>query len=89
MLKTAIPTECNLSRQEREALLWLHANKNLIADKGNAIVLLDSGSYHSKVMAILQDNAFHQLAKDPTSKIERTLTRLIKNTDRQTWLRPP
>lgn len=42
----------------------------LKADKGNATVLLDSTSYHSKVMTILNEEIFGRLTKDPTGKIE-------------------
>lgn len=61
----------------------MHADKSTVAlkaDKGNAMVLLDSTSYHLKATT-LNDEAFCKLKKDPSGKIERTLTKLLKETD--------
>lgn len=71
-------------KQEKEALLSLRMDESIVAqkaDKRNPTVLLDSSNYHSKVMTIINEEAFSRLKKDPTCTIEWTLTRLSNETN--------
>jgi len=50
----------------------------LPADKGNAMVLLNTSDYKQKISSLLQDPAYRKLTKDPTDSIERKTTALLK-----------
>ena len=49
------------------------------ADKGNATVVLDKGSYGEKCEALLQPPTYKKLTKDPTHKYNRKITELLKD----------
>lgn len=76
----------HLSVAERQAIRSLRNNSSIAilpADKGNATVLLDSSDYHTKMLALLEDQqTYAPLARDPTSrlqsKLQELLTRLFK-----------
>lgn len=75
--------QSNISRQEWEAIKDLHNDESIVilkVDKGNATVVLEHSSYQQKVNNILQNEAFKVIPRDPTSTIERTVTKLIKAT---------
>jgi hypothetical protein len=51
----------------------LKANEALTvlpADKGNATVVLDTADYNQKIGALLEDNAYRKLKKDPTESVD-------------------
>ncbi|KAJ8022711.1 hypothetical protein HOLleu_37688 [Holothuria leucospilota] len=80
-------TLSNLSPEEREALLSLKRNKNLIikpADKGGAVVVWQKDLYVAEADKQLSDQtAYTELPSDPTSDsqalVKKTLTNLIRN----------
>jgi hypothetical protein len=43
----------------------------LLADKGNAAVVLDTSDYNWKIAALMEDKAYKKLKKDPTDSVER------------------
>jgi hypothetical protein len=43
---------------------------HLVADKGNAAVVLGTSDYSKKIATLLQDKAYAKLKKDPTESIE-------------------
>jgi len=53
----------------------------LPANKGNATVILSSMDYKSKVRSLLNNPVYRRLTSDPTSKIEKQTTFLIKRSD--------
>ena len=66
----------------RRALGSLKKNDSIVilkADKGNATVVLDKGSYGKKCEAFLQPPTYKKLTKDPTHKYNRKITELLKD----------
>jgi len=64
----------NLRKTERAALKTLKDNTNLTilpADKGNAMMVLNTSDYKQKISSLLEDPVYRKLAKDPTDAIER------------------
>lgn len=83
-LKTAEPASSNLSHTERCALLAIKKDETSVvlkSDKGNTAVILETAEYRQKMNDILEDSAFGKLKRDPTAKIERTVTKLLKATE--------
>jgi hypothetical protein len=74
----------NLTRAEREALKTLKNNTDLtilLADKGNATVILNTVVYKQKINSLLEDPSSRRLARDPTDSTEqKTTLMLIKST---------
>ena len=71
----------SLSKTERAALNNLRNNMELTilpADKGNAMVVLNTTDYKHKISSLLEDPAYRRLAKDPTTTIEWKTTLLLK-----------
>lgn len=69
---------------EKKALSNLRTNTDhaiLLADKGGAIVVLDTVDYNQKIGTFLQDPPHIRLAKGPTETVERktTLLRVLLN----------
>ena len=63
------------------AIKELRKDKDIVilpADKGNATVVMDRTEYVSKMNLMLEDKAYTRLKKDPTSKIERKITKSIR-----------
>jgi hypothetical protein len=50
----------------------------LLADKGNATVILNTKDYNEKVSALLSAPTYRSLPKDPTEAIEHKTTLLLK-----------
>ncbi|XP_037508692.1 uncharacterized protein LOC119385292 [Rhipicephalus sanguineus] len=48
-----------------------------IADKGNAMVVLDREAYSDKVPDLLHSPAYETLSKDPTQRVQRELNKLL------------
>jgi len=73
------PTD-NLTRAEREAPRTLKKNTDLtilLADKGNATVILNTVDYKQKITSLLEDPSYRRLATDPTDSTERKTTLLL------------
>lgn len=84
ILQTMQPFKSNLIRQEQEALRALRADKDIVVPKvakGIATVVLNRQCYYDKIRAILDSRALYKISWDPTEKIERKVTKLIKATD--------
>lgn len=70
----------NLSSAEHEALKNLQQDSSIMvlaADKGSAVVLLNTTDYHSKVNDLLSTGPYRQIVKDPTDKITRSVKQLL------------
>ncbi|XP_077486703.1 uncharacterized protein LOC144098003 [Amblyomma americanum] len=67
--------------EERSAVNSLWRNQDIVilpADKGNATVMLNRPDYDKKMLDLLQDRSTYvALKKDPTSKLERELQKLL------------
>ena len=65
---------CNLTPAQRQALSQLKQDKNrviLTADKGMAMVVMDTQDYNNKAQSLLQDTDTYQvLPKDPTPQLK-------------------
>ena len=74
---------CNLTPAQRQALSQLKQDKNrviLTADKGVAMVVMDTQDYNNKAQSLLQDTDTYQvLPKDPTPQLKNKLITLLKN----------
>ncbi|XP_046404148.1 uncharacterized protein LOC124169549 [Ischnura elegans] len=80
-LDRAQPPQPNISKEEQDALDTLRRNEAVMvlpADKGNAIVLMNTKDYRKKVNDILRDGAYKKLPKDPTDSVARKTIKLIK-----------
>ena len=58
ILKSVKPAKSNITPEERKALKEIQKNEDLMllpADKGRAVVLLDTKEYEEKVKAMLSD----------------------------------
>ena len=51
----------------------------LPADKGNATVLLDKEENDRKVRELLDDTSYQLIKKNPTLKIERKVTEVLRH----------
>jgi hypothetical protein len=73
VIKSSSRPKDNLTRDEREALRTLKENTNLtilLADKGNATVVLNNLDYKQKITSLLEDPSYRRLAKDATDSTE-------------------
>ena len=81
ILRSAKPPKSNISREERQALITLSKEKDIVilpADKGRCTVLLDKAEYVTQVESMLSDkNTYSPLKKDPTRNIKRKLTTIL------------
>ena len=72
----------NLNKEERIALNLLRKDKHriiLTADKGVAMVVLNSKDYNNKARDLLNTPAYKEIPKDPTNRIKTQLiTKLRK-----------
>ena len=80
--KPSRPTQ-NLTRDQLKALKDLKKDDTIVilpADKGKAVVLLDSLEYHNKINELVSDNSKFQKikSKNPITKIEKELKQMIK-----------
>jgi len=81
IIKSSSRPRDNLRKTERAALKTLKDNTLLTilpADKGNAMVVLNTSDYKQKISSLLEDSAYRKLAKDPTNAIEQKTTLLLK-----------
>ena len=81
ILRDSSRPEDNLTGTERRAFRDLQKNTDLtilLANKGNATVLLNTVDYNHKIGALLQDTAYRRLAKGPTETVECKTSLLLK-----------
>ena len=76
-IKHANPPKSNITLGERKALQNLAKEKEIMilpADKGRAVVIMDTSDYKSKAKTLLNDvKTYKTLKKDPTTKYSNTL----------------
>ena len=84
-----IPRSNNLTKEERESLLSLQSNSNLIikkADKGSAVVLMDKDDYIKEAERQLSDTNFYvsspiDLTRINITKIEGILKKMLDDSE--------
>lgn len=80
VLKRTTTSRPNITKEERAALRKMRNDDSIVvlpADKGNASVVMLSTDYKQKIQAILEDEAYRPLNRDPTTSVERKTTNLI------------
>jgi len=81
IIKSSSRPRNNITTAEREALRTLKNNTDLtilLADKGNATVILNTADYKQKITSILEDPSYRRLTRDPTDSTERETALLLK-----------
>ena len=75
----------NISNAERQAIKSLQDDNSIIillADKGNATVVMDRLEYANKMADLIGNGGYCKVKKDPTLKMERKLSQIhSKNKD--------
>ena len=77
ILQQAEPPKPNITKEERAALKSLKEDNTIMilpADKGRASVVLDTGTYHAKMPALIETGPYQPLNKDPTDRLTRKLS---------------
>jgi hypothetical protein len=75
ILRESSKLKDNLTGTERRELSDLTI---LLADKVSATVVLNTVDYNHKIGALLQDQMYRRLAKDPTEAVKHTPSLLFK-----------
>jgi hypothetical protein len=81
ILKCKRKPKDNLAGAKRRALWTLKANAALTIlsiDKGNVFLILNTTDYNQKIDALLEDQAYRKLRKDPTDSIKHNTVLLLK-----------
>ena len=81
VLKKAKPPKPNMSYRQRSVVRALRNDSNIVivpADKGKATVVMDRMDYDTKMSAILQDDQYRPLPRDPTVKVENKIVDTLK-----------
>ena len=81
VLRKAKPPKPNMSFKQRSAVRTLRNDSNIVivpADKGKATVVMDKTDYDTKMRAILQDDQYRPLPRDPTVKVENKIADTLK-----------
>ncbi|KAK9402181.1 hypothetical protein NXF25_010537 [Crotalus adamanteus] len=81
ILCTSKPPKSNLPKEEQTALRNLKEDTSIIilpADKGNAMVVMNTSDYQTKLTNLLQDSTYKPLNRDPTTYLEKTTRSKIK-----------
>ena len=71
----------NITREERKAIRELKEDKSrmvLTADKGVALVVIDTEKYKKKAQELLQQPTYQPIPTDPTSKYKNKLINMLK-----------
>ena len=79
-LEKSKPPKPNISKTERHALKSLQDNNSIIillADKGNATVVMDRVEYSNKLADMIGNGGYCKVKKDPTLKTERKLSQIL------------
>ena len=72
----------NITREERKAIRELKQDKSrmvLTADKGVALVIIDTEEYKKKAQELLQQPTYQLIPTDPTSKYKNKLINMLKS----------
>ena len=72
----------NITREERKAIKELKEDKSrmvLTADKGVALVVIDTEEYKKKAQELLQQPTYQLIPTDPTSRYKNKLINLLKS----------
>ncbi len=81
-MKAAILPKPKITKKGRQPLVELRKEKSIMiisADKGKAIVIMETGEYEQKVITMLSDDkTYEKLNKDPTPKYKRKFVSIIK-----------
>ncbi|KAJ4437230.1 hypothetical protein ANN_17365 [Periplaneta americana] len=80
MLEKSKPPKHNISPAEHKALHDLKTNPNikiLPADKGNCTIVLNTTDYQEKISDFLQNETYTEIHKDPTTKVENKIKKLL------------
>ena len=85
-VKSIIKRSCNpppnITREERKAIRELKEDKSrmvLTADKGVALVVIDTEEYKKKAQELLQQPTYQLIPTDPTSRYKNKLINLLKS----------
>ena len=73
---------CNLTKEEVTTLRSLCRDTTiviLIADKGNATVVMDQQAYDHKICSLLADDTYTKLSRDLTKRTEASFQQALKN----------
>ena len=76
------PPRSNLTRGERRAIAELKKDKSrmiLTADKGVALVVLNTEDYLKKAEELLNQNTYRALTSDPTMRLKNKMINLLKS----------
>ena len=77
VLQKAVLPKPNITTEMRNALKSLKQNNSIMippADKGCAIVVLDTETYHSKMSTLIETGPYKLLNKDPTERLSQKAT---------------
>ena len=85
-VKSIIKRSCNpppnITREERKAIRELKEDRSrmvLTADKGVALVVIDTEEYKKKAQELLQQPTYQPIPSDPTSKYKNKLINILKS----------
>ena len=81
VLRKAKPPKPNMSFKQRSAVRALRNDSNIVivlADKGKATVVMDRMDYDTKLRAILQDEQYRPMPRDPTVKVKNKIADTLK-----------
>ena len=82
LLRKAKLPKSNITQQEREAIKSLKDNKDIMvipADKGRAVVVMNSRDYKAKSEELLEDNkTYKKLKSNPTSRYKTKLIKILQ-----------
>ncbi len=81
-IKQSKVPDSNISESERKALYKMKKDRSIMilpADKGTALVVLDTKEYEAKCLNLLSDTeTYEKLKEDPTSSLQRQLIEKLK-----------
>ncbi|KAL7388934.1 hypothetical protein ABVT39_016775 [Epinephelus coioides] len=83
------PKYSNLNYEERKALEELEKNPEIIirpADKGGAVVVLDTEYYHHKMLEHLMSPTYRKLEKNPLNEFKSEIDNLLKVALESNWI---
>ena len=80
-------TRSNLSSDERKAIHELKADRDIMvlpADKGKAMVVMNTSEYKQKFKKLLDDTSVYEvLKKDPTTAYKNRLVKILREWKRE------
>ena len=83
------PKYQNLTYEERNALKELEKNPEITirsADKGGAVVVLDTEYYHKKMLENLNSPTYKQLLRNPLNEYKNEIDNLLKVAFESNWI---